>query len=347
MVLRGAALHCSTQLGLRNKGCQIDFLVGGPFSGADFGQLGYAFDELKELASRETSSTTRFFQFVKNISELPRIHARKLGKTILNAKINPTTLLLEAAVSYTEVKLVQGPGSKPVKKLLPNSEHSESETLRSKLSIPKPECRPIPEDPSPVFAPPRGSAAEFPTLHQEVVHSFKQKKRKKGFVGFKLDFHKAYDCLNKSAPFLPSRGIRQGDPFSPYLFILCSEILARLVSREVENGVIKCVKLAPEAPCISKLSYADGVILFYGAKVAEVETLLHCVDKFSNKSKDFAFIMERLEARVNGWKSKCLSWSSRAILIKSVAQTTPIYGMSVFRFPKKLCEDLDALVRKF
>ncbi len=204
---------------------------------------------------------------------------------------------------------------------------------------------------------------------------------------------------SKSAPFLPSRGIRQGDPFSPYLFILCSEILARLVSREVENGVIKCVKLAPEAPCISKLSYADGVILFYGAKVAEVETLLHCVDKFcnwfglfinrdksgifiskgvhshfssqikhqwgfkqlpkdskylglllflsANKSKDFAFIMERLEARVNGWKSKCLSWSSRAILIKSVAQTTPIYGMSVFRFPKKLCEDLDALVRKF
>jgi hypothetical protein len=32
-------------------------------------------------------------------------------------------------------------------------------------------------------------------IAQEVVHSFKQKKRKKGFVGFKLDFHKAYDCL--------------------------------------------------------------------------------------------------------------------------------------------------------
>lgn len=32
-------------------------------------------------------------------------------------------------------------------------------------------------------------------LAQEVVHSFKNMKRKKGFVGFKLDFHKAYDCL--------------------------------------------------------------------------------------------------------------------------------------------------------
>ena len=32
-------------------------------------------------------------------------------------------------------------------------------------------------------------------LAQEVVHSFKSTKRRKGYVGFKLDFHKAYDCL--------------------------------------------------------------------------------------------------------------------------------------------------------
>ena len=37
---------------LRNKGCQRDFLVGGPFFGADSRQLEYAFDELKEPTSR-------------------------------------------------------------------------------------------------------------------------------------------------------------------------------------------------------------------------------------------------------------------------------------------------------
>ena len=42
-------------------------------------------------------------------------------------------------------------GSKLVKKLLPDSKHTESRTLGSKLSFPKPECRPILEDPSPVF----------------------------------------------------------------------------------------------------------------------------------------------------------------------------------------------------
>jgi hypothetical protein len=117
-------------------------------------------------------------------------------------------------------------------------------------------------------------------------------KRKKGFVGFKLDFHKAYDCLewefittvlealgfdhrfinlihqcistihytlllngSKSTSFVPSRGIRQGDPFSPYLFILCSEVLSRLITREVGEGCITGIKLGPEASIISQLYY--------------------------------------------------------------------------------------------
>ena len=38
-----------------------------------------------------------------------------------------------------------------------------------------------------------------------------------------------------------------------------------------------------------------------------------------NKSKDFAFVKEKLEACTNGWKSKSLSWMGRVTLIKSVA----------------------------
>jgi hypothetical protein len=60
----------------------------------------------------------------------------------------------------------------------------------------------------------------------------------------------------------PSRGIRQGDPLSPYLFILCSEVLTRLINREVESSILKGVKIALRAPPISKLLYADDVLLF-------------------------------------------------------------------------------------
>jgi hypothetical protein len=67
----------------------------------------------------------------------------------------------------------------------------------------------------------------------------------------------------------------------------------------------------------------------------------------ANKTRDLAFVKEKVEARIRGWKGKCLSWMGRATLIKSVAQATPIYGMSIYKFPKGLCENLDAMVRRF
>ena len=62
----------------------------------------------------------------------------------------------------------------------------------------------------------------------------------------------------------------------------------------------------------------------------------------ANKSKHLAFVKEKLESHVGGWKCKCLSSMGRVTLIKFVA---PIYGMAAFKFPKKLCEDMDASVR--
>jgi hypothetical protein len=46
--------------------------------------------------------------FVESISEPTRIDTEKLGKTILIAEISPSALFLEAVVSYTELRIVQG-----------------------------------------------------------------------------------------------------------------------------------------------------------------------------------------------------------------------------------------------
>ena len=147
-------------------------------------------------------------------------------------------------------------------------------------------------DPSQVAFIPERWIVENVMLAQVMVHTFNHLKRKKGSVGFKLNFKKAYDSLewdfiltilrsidfdpkfvnlihqcistvkftlllngSKISTILPSRGLRQGDPLSPYLFILCVDVVARLINREVARGAIKGVKLGSRAVAISKLFY--------------------------------------------------------------------------------------------
>ena len=43
-------------------------------------------------------------------------------------------------------------------------------------------------------------------------------------------------------PFLPSRGIRQADPLSPYLFILCMEVLGALIAEKYNSELWNLVK---------------------------------------------------------------------------------------------------------
>lgn len=64
-------------------------------------------------------------------------------------------------------------------------------------------------------------------------------------------------------------------------------------------------------------------------------------------SKDFAFRQDKLEAKLMGWRSKCLSWASRKTLINSIAQIIPIYTMSTFSIPNKVCNKLDSITRRF
>lgn len=73
--------------------------------------------------------------------------------------------------------------------------------------------------------------------------------------------------------FIPSRGLRQGDLLSPYLFIIGSKILTRLVNREVSRNNLSAFKVSNLAPPISKLCYADDAILFCKAKIVELVTL--------------------------------------------------------------------------
>jgi hypothetical protein len=63
----------------------------------------------------------------------------------------------------------------------------------------------------------------------------------------------------------PPRGIRQGDPLSPYLFLLCAEALSFMLSRAKSSEVINGVPNSKNGPILSHLFFADDSLLFYKA----------------------------------------------------------------------------------
>jgi hypothetical protein len=61
--------------------------------------------------------------------------------------------------------------------------------------------------------------------------------------------------------FTPTRGIRQGDPLSPYLFLLCAEALSCILNHAENNSSINGVKVCREAPMVSHLLFADDSLI--------------------------------------------------------------------------------------
>lgn len=60
----------------------------------------------------------------------------------------------------------------------------------------------------------------------------------------------------------PQRGVLQGDPISPFLYILCVKGLSALMQRYEENNLIHGCKVARSAPSVSHLLFAMMFISF-------------------------------------------------------------------------------------
>lgn len=84
--------------------------------------------------------------------------------------------------------------------------------------------------------------------------------------------------------FTPSRGLRQGCPLSPYLFVLCMERLAHGIAKSVEAGDWKPFKICKNGPLLSHLFFADDLLLFGRADLVTAENIAHVLDEFCTSS---------------------------------------------------------------
>lgn len=78
----------------------------------------------------------------------------------------------------------------------------------------------------------------------------------------------------------PSRGIRQGDPLSPYIFILCGEVLLGLCKRAQWSGHLSGLRVATHAPQINHLLFADDTMFFLNTDEDSCTTLLDILHKY-------------------------------------------------------------------
>ncbi|KAL5539433.1 hypothetical protein UlMin_045908 [Ulmus minor] len=163
-------------------------------------------------------------------------------------------------------------------------------------------------DPQSAFVPGR-LITDNVILGFEVMHWIrKHTGGQTGYAALKLDMSKAYDrvewsflralimrCISSvSYSFLingevkgflqPSRGLRQGDPLSPYLFVICAHGLSELLLSSEQRKLFKGVKIAASCPPISHLFFADDSLIFCRARSMDCVNLRRCLDYYSKAS---------------------------------------------------------------
>ncbi|CAA7016992.1 unnamed protein product [Microthlaspi erraticum] len=66
-----------------------------------------------------------------------------------------------------------------------------------------------------------------------------------------------------------------------------------------------------------------------------------------SKSEAFKGIVKRVKENIGGWYNQQLSTAGKEVLIKSIAQSKPVYSMSCFLFPKQVCEEINSALSEF
>ncbi|RVX04307.1 Beta-arabinofuranosyltransferase RAY1 [Vitis vinifera] len=116
-----------------------------------------------------------------------------------------------------------------------------------------------------------------------------------------------------------SRGLRQGDPLSPFLFTLVADVLSRMLMRAEERNMMEGFRVGRNRTRVSHLQFADDTIFFSNSREEELQTLKSLLLVFGhisglkvnlNKSSIYGInldqahlsrLAEMLDCKASGW----------------------------------------------
>ncbi|XP_026377791.1 uncharacterized protein LOC113272102 [Papaver somniferum] len=192
-------------------------------------------------------------------------------------------------------------------------------------------------------------------------------KRRGGNVGLKLDISQSYDFLSleflfevlrrfgfsevginwlrilftssrifvlvNGSPcgfFEVSRGLRQGDPLSPILFVIAEEVLSRNLTQMVQEGKIQAMVRNDGRVKEPTKGYL-GVILNPGRV----------------KEHQVWGSVEMMQEMLASWRGTLLAFPSRLTLVKFVLCRYPIFTISVYKWLKVVIKECERIIRNF
>eukprot|EP00253_Pinus_taeda_P008403 PITA_08403 len=151
-------------------------------------------------------------------------------------------------------------------------------------------------------------------------------------VSFAVHFNGA------TSPFFKGqRGLRQGCPLSPLLFLLVAEGLSQLILKAKREGTVKGLEVAVNM-FISHLLFIDDILLFSNGNMTEIKELKKILELF----------MKATGMLMNYRKSQLiLEGFNRLNLIKSVLLAISVFWATLTWVPKGILEKIRRICNRF
>eukprot|EP00253_Pinus_taeda_P003164 PITA_03164 len=164
----------------------------------------------------------------------------------------------------------------------------------------------------------------------------------------------SYSVLLNGSPtplFMVERGLRQGFPLSPIIFLLIMEGVSRLIGAEHRGGRLVGIKIMDNC-FLTHLLFVDDVLIFLNGSIGDTTALQHVFELFQKatgmiinvhkstvmavgyKIADSIWLISKVEKRMNTWYNRYLSRAGRLTLIKVVLEATSVYWMTLAWIPR-------------